>query len=85
MRDQLTQSEGKVYTYILQIINQMTLITLLAPLESKKAREVSKHLNCCYVANSVPQMLHINNGGEFTRTVLLTELRGFFPSLRITT
>ena len=85
MRDQLTQSEGKVYSYTLQIINQRTLITLLAPLESKKAREVSKYLNRCYVANGVPQTLHINNGGEFTRTVLLTELRGFFPSLRITT
>jgi hypothetical protein len=85
MRDQLTQPEGKVYTYTLQIINQKTLITLLAPLESKKAREVSKHLNRCYVAKGVPHMLHIKDGGEFTRTVLLTELRGFFPSLRITT
>ena len=85
MRDQLTQSEGKVYSYALQIINQKTLITLLAPLESKKPCEVSKHLNRCYVANGMAQMLYINNGGEFTRTVLLTELRDFLPSLRITT
>jgi hypothetical protein len=85
MRDHLTQPEGKVYSYTLQIINQKTLITLFAPLESKKAREVSKYLYRCYVAKGVPQMLHINNGGEFIGTVLLTELRGFFPSLRITT
>ena len=30
-------------------------------------------------------MLHTDNGGEFTGTILVTELRRFFPSLRITT
>ena len=85
MTEQPSISEGKVYSYILQIIDQKTLFTLLAPLESKTAREVSKHLFRWFAEHGVPQVLHTDNGGEFTGTVLVTELRRFFPSLRITT
>ena len=85
MTDQPSMSEGKVCTYILQIIDQKTLFTLLAPLETKTAREVSKHLYHWFAEHGVPQVLHPDNGGEFTGTVLVTELRRFFPSLRITT
>jgi hypothetical protein len=85
MTYQPSVSEGKVCTYILQIIDQKTLFTLLAPLETKTAREVSKHLYRWFAEHGVPQVLHTDNGGEFTGTILVTELRRFFPSLRITT
>jgi len=44
MTEQPTRSEGKTYQYILHIIDQKTLFTLLAPLQTKTAAEVSKHL-----------------------------------------
>jgi len=85
MTDEPSMSEGKVYAYILQIIDQKTLFTLLAPLGTKTAREVSKHLYRLFAEHDVPQVLHTDNGGEFTGIVLVSELRRFFPSLRITT
>jgi hypothetical protein len=85
MTEQPSMSEGKVYSYILQIIDQKTLFTLLAPLETKTAREVSEHLYRWFGEHGVPQVLHTDNRGEFTGTVLVTKLRRFFPSLRITT
>jgi hypothetical protein len=85
MTEQPSISEGKVYSYILQIIDQKTLFTVLAPLETKTAREVSKHLYRWFVEHGVPQVLHTDNGGEFTGSVLVSELRRFFPSLCITT
>jgi len=85
MTEQPTRSEGKTYQYILQIIDQKTLFTLLAPLQTKTAAEVSKHLYRWFAEHGVPQVLHTDNGGEFTGTVLVTELRRYFPSLKITT
>ena len=85
MTEQPTRSEGKRYQYILQIIDQKTLFTLLAPLQTKTAAEVSKHLYHCFAEHGVPQVLHTDNGGEFTGTVLVMELRRFFSSLKITT
>ena len=85
MSDQPSMSDVKVYSYILQIIDQKTHFTLLAPLETKTAREVFKHLYRLFAEHGVPQVLHTDSGGEFTGTILVTELRRFFPSLRITT
>ena len=73
-----------MYAYISQIIDQRTLFTLLEPLGTKSACEVSKHLYRCFAEHGVPQVLHADNGGEFTGIVHVTELRRFFPSLRIT-
>jgi hypothetical protein len=83
--EQPTRTEGQTYQYILQIIDQKTLFTLLAPLQTKTAAEVSKHLYRWFAEHGVPQVSHTDNGGEFTGTVLVTELRGYFRSLRITT
>jgi hypothetical protein len=85
MTDQPSMSEGKVYAYILQIIDQKTLFIMLAPLGTKTAREVCKHLYRLFAEHDVPQVLHTDSGGEFTGIVLLSELRRFFPSLCITT
>ena len=85
MTDQPTFSEGVTYQYILQIIDQKTLFTLLAPLETKTAREVSKLLHHWFAEHGVPRVHHPDNGGEFAGTVLVTELRHFFSSLRMTT
>ena len=82
--EQPKRSEGKTYQYILQIIDQKTLFTLLAPLQTKTAAEVSKHLYRWFAEHSVSQVLHTDNGGEFTGTVLVSELRHYFPSLKIT-
>jgi hypothetical protein len=72
MTDEPSMSEEKVYAYILQIIDQKTLFTLLAPLRLKTAREVSKHLYRCFAEHGVPQVLHTDNSGEFTGIVLVT-------------
>ena len=85
MTEQPTRSEGKTYQYILQIIDQKTLFTLLVKLQTKSAAEVSKHLYRWFAEHGVPQVLHTDNGGEFTGTVLVMELRRFFSSLKITT
>jgi len=85
MTIQPSRSGGRTFSYIVQSIDQKTLFTLLAPLETKMAREVSKHLYQCFAEHGVPKVLHSDNGGEFTGTVLVTELRRFFPSMRITT
>ena len=53
MTDQPSLSEGKVCAYILQIIDQKTLFTLLAPLETKTAREVSMHLYRWFAEHAV--------------------------------
>ena len=73
MTDQPTFSEGVTYQYILQIIDQKTLFTLLAPLERKTACEVSKHLYRWFAEHGVPQVFHTDTGGEFTGTVFVTE------------
>jgi hypothetical protein len=65
--------------------DQKTLFTLIARLETKTAREVSKHLCRRFAEHGVLQVLHTDNGGDFTGTVLVTELQRFFSSLRITT
>ena len=75
MTEQAKRSEGKTYQYILLIIDQKTLFTLLAPLQTKIAAEVSKHLYRWFAEHGVPQVLHTDNGGEFTGTVLVSELR----------
>jgi len=85
MTEQAKRSEGKTYQYILQIIDQKTLFTLLAPLQTKTAAEVSKQLYRWFAEHGVPQVLHTDNGGEFTGTVLVSELHRYFPSLKITT
>jgi hypothetical protein len=74
-----------VCAYILQIIDQKTLYTLLAPLETKTIREVSKHLHRWFAEHGVLRVRHPDNGGEFAGTVLVTELRHSFSSLRMTT
>jgi len=85
MTEQPTCTEGKTYQYILQIIDQITLFTLLAPLQTKTAAEVSKHLSRWFAEHGVPQVSRTDNGGEFTGTVLVTEFRRYFRSLRIIT
>jgi hypothetical protein len=55
MTVQPSRFDGRVYKYILQIIDQKTLFTLLAPLETKTAQEVSTHLYRWFAEHGVPQ------------------------------
>jgi len=85
MTDQPSCSVGRMYSYILQIIDQKTLFTLVAPLESRTAYEVSKHLYRWFAEHRVSQVLYTDIYGDFPGTVLVKQLQRFFPSLWITT
>lgn len=58
------------YKYLLHYQDHLTKFSVLGPLQSKKATEVSRQLFSIFCIFGAPELLHLDNGREFVSIVV---------------
>lgn len=69
MKSMQVEHKGKIYRYILSLMDLFSRFHWLAPLERKKSSSVKKELQRIYTVHGMPERLQSDNGGEFKKDV----------------